>query len=223
MEDYTGIADSSIDAVITDPLYHDDKTPLYEEAARMSARVLKPGGFAAFYCGKANFKKAMTHLDKHLTFRAMTVLEHKEWYGNVGASKLAADCKYILIYQNQGADMEFFDSVRGVLKGTGQEKDNHIFQQSVTDLDHLIDVMTKPGDLILDMFAGSGTTGVAAVLKARRTILLEEDAEDCAECQYRLSAALNQSKVMSLYPETQEFLGHFEEYPSEPAALRTAM
>jgi len=220
MESYMGIPDGSIDAVITDPLYHQEHLALYGDAARMSAKVLKPGGFAAFYCGRLNLFKVMSLLDEHLTIETLLTLEHKEHFGNIGSTRLAGDCKHIVICKTKDAKTDFHGSVKGIIKGTGQQKDSHIFQQSVTDLDHLIDVMTKPGDVILDMFAGSGTTGVAAILKSRRTILLEEDAEDCAECRARLTHALNQPKVLSLHPKAQQLDGHPS---SEPTALRIAV
>lgn len=39
----------------------------------------------------------------------------------------------------------------------------------------LIDLFTDPGDLVLDPYAGSGTTGVACLKAGRRGILIEKD------------------------------------------------
>ena len=36
-------------------------------------------------------------------------------------------------------------------------------------------LVTRPGDVVLDPFGGSGTTGVAAVAEGRRVILVERD------------------------------------------------
>lgn len=41
----------------------------------------------------------------------------------------------------------------------------------------LIDISTKPGDLVLDPFMGSGTTGVAAVQLGQKFIGIEQDAK----------------------------------------------
>jgi DNA modification methylase len=42
------------------------------------------------------------------------------------------------------------------------------------------------------MFAGSGTTGVAAILKSRRALLIEDDKEDYDICRERLAAAIKE-------------------------------
>lgn len=39
----------------------------------------------------------------------------------------------------------------------------------------LVDLVTPPGGVVLDPFAGSGTTGVAALAEGRRTILIEKE------------------------------------------------
>ena len=42
---------------------------------------------------------------------------------------------------------------------------------------HLCKLVTPPGGIVLDPFAGSGTTGCAAVLEGFRPILIEREAE----------------------------------------------
>ena len=47
-------------------------------------------------------------------------------------------------------------------------------------------LVTPPGGLVLDPFAGSGTTGVAALAEGRRAILVEREAPYVADIQARL-------------------------------------
>jgi DNA modification methylase len=48
-------------------------------------------------------------------------------------------------------------------------------------------LVTPPGGLVLDLFAGSGTTGVAALAEGRRAVLVERVPEYCDIIRRRLS------------------------------------
>lgn len=50
-------------------------------------------------------------------------------------------------------------------------------------------LIAPPGALILDPFAGSGTTGVAALAEGQRPFLIEREARFCADIDRRLRAA----------------------------------
>lgn len=52
----------------------------------------------------------------------------------------------------------------------------------------LVELFTDPGEVILEPFAGSGTTGVAALRLGRRCILVEKDAAYAALCRERMEA-----------------------------------
>jgi site-specific DNA-methyltransferase (adenine-specific) len=53
----------------------------------------------------------------------------------------------------------------------------------------LVRLVTPPSGLVLDPFAGSGTTGVAALAEGRRVILIEREAEYIADIRRRLDGA----------------------------------
>jgi site-specific DNA-methyltransferase (adenine-specific) len=53
----------------------------------------------------------------------------------------------------------------------------HPTQKGVALMRWLVRLVTRPGDLVIDPFCGSGTTGVAAVMEGRRFLGIELDAE----------------------------------------------
>ena len=54
----------------------------------------------------------------------------------------------------------------------------------------LVKLVTQPGDLVLDPFAGSGTTGMACVLEGREFIGIEREPEYAAIAERRIANAL---------------------------------
>jgi len=65
----------------------------------------------------------------------------------------------------------------------------HPTEKAVGILTPLIESFSQPGDLVLDPFAGSGSTCVAAALSNRRTIGIELDQRYAAPAQKRLDGA----------------------------------
>jgi hypothetical protein len=61
----------------------------------------------------------------------------------------------------------------------------------------LVRLVTAPGDIVLDPFGGSGTTGVAALLEGRRVILVERDPDFAAICRARLEHAAPDARTLS--------------------------
>ena len=71
----------------------------------------------------------------------------------------------------------------------GNVTNHHPTVKPVALMRWLIRLATEPGDIVLDPFGGSGTTGVAALLEGRRVILVERDPAFAAICRARLSHA----------------------------------
>lgn len=65
----------------------------------------------------------------------------------------------------------------------------HPTVKSVALMRWLVRLITKPGDVVLDPFGGSGTTGVAALREGRRVILVEREPDFAAICRARLEHA----------------------------------
>ena len=62
----------------------------------------------------------------------------------------------------------------------------HPCEKPVELLADLIRTSTRPGDLVLDCFAGSGATGIAAKVTGRRAVLIEQEESYCRMIRRRL-------------------------------------
>ncbi len=71
-----------------------------------------------------------------------------------------------------------------------KEKTGFPTQKNEALLDRIVRSSSREGDLVLDPFAGSGTTGAVAHKRGRRYILLEADAAAVDLCEQRLSAVV---------------------------------
>jgi len=73
-----------------------------------------------------------------------------------------------------------------IVSPTGKEKTGYATQKPLGILERIVRVHSNPGDLVLDFFAGSGTTGEAAAKHGRAFCLVDENAEAIAVMEKRL-------------------------------------
>jgi site-specific DNA-methyltransferase (adenine-specific) len=83
---------------------------------------------------------------------------------------------------------------------------DHAAQKPVFLYERAVDLVTDPDAVILDPFAGSGTTGEAALRKGRRVILIELD-HDYAEIARRRCEAAAQGTDWRAPAEQLSLLG----------------
>jgi DNA modification methylase len=74
----------------------------------------------------------------------------------------------------------------------------HPTEKPVNLLRYLIELLSKPGDVLLDPFAGSSSLGEAAVISKRSAILVERDEEFYIKGSKRIETLLN-SQAQSLF------------------------
>jgi site-specific DNA-methyltransferase (adenine-specific) len=76
-----------------------------------------------------------------------------------------------------------------IVSPTGKEKTGYPTQKPLGILERIVRVHSNPGDTVLDFFAGSGTTGLAALRNGRSAILIDQSPEACDLMHTRLAAA----------------------------------
>ncbi|RFA17134.1 site-specific DNA-methyltransferase [Subtercola boreus] len=76
-----------------------------------------------------------------------------------------------------------------IVSPTGREKTGYPTQKPEGVLRRIVQASSREGDLVLDFFAGSGTTGAVASALGRRFLLIDQNPEAIAVMQKRLPAA----------------------------------
>lgn len=77
-----------------------------------------------------------------------------------------------------------------IVSPTGKEKTGYATQKPLGVLRRIIQASSRSGDWVLDFFAGSGTTGVAAAELRRRFVLVDENPEALAVMAQRFAAGI---------------------------------
>ncbi|MFT2711843.1 MULTISPECIES: DNA-methyltransferase [Clavibacter] len=76
-----------------------------------------------------------------------------------------------------------------IVSPTGREKTGYATQKPLGVLRRIVQASSRPGDWVLDFFAGSGTTGAAARELGRRFVLVDENPQAIDVMRARLEGA----------------------------------
>ncbi|MGH9293731.1 MAG: DNA methyltransferase, partial [Acidimicrobiales bacterium] len=161
-----GLPDASIDAILTDPPYDDQSIPLWSGLGAVAARVLVPGRLCVAYCGHLRQLDSMRRLAEHLEFvwvgatiqpgRHTIIRSHLIWRRHRPWLVYSAG-RYV-------ARGPIDDTIASEGRGEKSATDHH-WAQTLGPFRKLVQMVTRPGDLVCDPFAGSGTTGAACLLE----------------------------------------------------------
>ena len=176
---------NSIDLILTDPPYGEEYLPLWEDLGKVANNLLKPSGFLVSYSGQTYLPTVLSKLSKSLNYFWCSALIHTGSTKIVSGRNVINEWKPILIfYKSPPPKIETFHDV---IKGEKGDKQLHEWAQSVPEARTLISIFSKPNDLILDPFVGSGTTLAAAFLEKRQAIGIEKEHENIEIIKGRLT------------------------------------
>ena len=83
-----------------------------------------------------------------------------------------------------------------IVSPTGKEKTGYPTQKPLGIIERIVRVHSNPGDTVLDFFAGSGTTGVAAERNGREYLLIDRNKDAIRIMRERLKAPAPATKVV---------------------------
>lgn len=178
-----------------------DKSPSFEDTFHFNkmwfyeaARVLKPGGTMWVFGTLHNVYQIGYLTQAH---GGLKILNNVTWQKTAPPPNLACrsfthSTETILWIRKEGKSKHFFDYslsktwnngkqmkdvwTIGRVKKVEKEFGKHPTQKPLEIMERLVLSSTQPGDVILDPFSGSGTTGVAAVKHGRKYIGFDIDA-----------------------------------------------
>ena len=191
----------SVDAVITDPPYgiqydghrsvKNNWTGFANDDGGVNLRPILSMSCLVIAFGASNYPEQLPHRgrwicwDKRVTERADSMLGSP-----FELAWINMDRGYYRIYRIQHG---------GVINADGPNiKRVHPTQKPVALMRRIINDYTEPGDLILDPFCGSGTTGVACVQTGRRFIGIEIDPGYADIARARIAKAAEQARQLEL-------------------------
>ena len=165
-EVFADIKDGSVDCIITDPPYPLEFIECWSKLSRFAKRVLKPNGFCVAYSGQMHLPKVIKRMSEHLDYYWTFAVYHEGQTQIVSGVNLICRWKPVLIFQN--GKKKINNTFQDYFISEQREKTGHDWQQSISGVGYLIEMFTNPNDLILDPFAGSGTTIKSSKEKGRR-------------------------------------------------------
>jgi site-specific DNA-methyltransferase (adenine-specific) len=188
----------SVDLIVTDPPYivsycdrtgrriaGDDSPKKVLSSFAEQYRVLKPDSISVCFYGWSKvelfmgaWKDAGFSPVGHLVFR-------KRYASRVGYLKACHEQAYVLAKGSPPRPAAPISDVRS-WEYSGNRR--HPTEKAVSVLKPLIESFSDPGDLVLDPFAGSGSTAVAALLLDRAYIGIELERKYCNLARRRLAA-----------------------------------
>ena len=163
----------SVALVLTDPPYPVEYLPLWDELGRFSALTLAEGGSVVAYCGQSILPAALHHLSAHLRYWWTLALTHNFGSQNIPGKNVTVGWKPMVwfVRKHRATQVMMPDRFAGSSpRKTLPAGDTGDWAQGVDELAPIISALTAPGDLIVDPFAGSGSTGVAALRYGRRFV-----------------------------------------------------
>ena len=211
-----------VDCVITDPPYlinyktnhrqdkshkfcksilNDDNPQLIIDVISLLYDVMKDDTPLYMFCGSDKVDFFKQQVEKQFTVKNIIVGDK----GNHTAGDLESQYgkRYeFIIYTNKGRakfnpDMPRYDDIWRFARVTGKEQ-IHQNQKPTDLLSRIINQHTRRGDLVLDSFAGSGSTAVAAYRLQRHYICFELDKEYFNLASERLEVQKAQLSIFDL-------------------------
>ena len=162
-------------------------------------RILKPTGNCFFFTSHSLYGRYYELFYPHFDKTGVFVWHKTNPSPQIRRSDFLSSTELLFTCWNKGHTWNFgkqnemhnfFES--GICSGKERLKgeDKHIAQKPVKLLEHIIKIASNPGDVVLDMYMGVGSTGVACIHLDRCFLGVEIDKKHFKNAEKRLEEAL---------------------------------
>jgi ParB/RepB/Spo0J family partition protein len=166
----------TVDLIFTDPPYPVEFVECWTELGELAVKALKPGGLLVAYTGQYTMPEALDRLrDSGLSYYWCYAVAHDGAFFRMNATHVQCGWKPLLVMRNGTGDLPNWhkdfvtDGSREKSRtAAGGEFSGGEWQQSEAEAAYWIGELTKPDELVVDPFIGSGTTAVVCKGLGRR-------------------------------------------------------
>ena len=197
------LPDKSVDLILTDPPYginkkgieNDESLETYYKSLPELFRILKDNGWFITYTSSARLPEMFNHNPFTYVWCGFVYYVNMQRivHSPIGRSKQST---FLIFKKGEPKRSAFIQDVH-IYKYRGQKVIKHGAPKPEIAFYHLVRFGSKKGDIVLDPFAGSGTSLVCAKQLERQFIGFEISPEYCKIIKKRLS-----QKVMTGFFET---------------------
>lgn len=188
------VPDNSVDLILCDPVYQDIWQ--YTWVAEQAVRVLKPGRSVICQAGHIHRFEAecAMHAVAGLVHRPLLEEVFTAGYGQIWMHKMLRTSQIYLWFtkddgkSNYAQKDQYHYWPHSSFWGS-KDKSRFSWGDGERAFVYLMDVFSRPDDLVLDPFAGYGTVGAVAKALRRRYLGYEIDPQRAHEAQERLRTA----------------------------------
>jgi hypothetical protein len=204
LETYAGNLRGRVDLLFCDPPWVKEYRHLLPEYGEMAARLLKPGGILLSYTIQSAIPAFLDAISPHLDYQwemAAVNFDSMPTEGKItqnhGQSKINGGCVIVgwrpLLLFSKGP-LKTPRQVNDLLFNSKKENQLHPkgWQQPLTEARYFVERLSRPGDLIVDLFAGVGTSAIAVGLtgEGRRYVGCDVDGKCVLIASERLASSL---------------------------------
>ena len=219
------IEDNSVDLILTDPPYILEERSSYgkNKLAKSLVKHRKELDEKDLINGCDNWYKELDNLQKHRNIyiwcSRMQVIEYQNYFAidkelnydiliwnkpnafPTFNNSYIPDKEYCLFFREKGSHIkiENYENAKTIFHQPINQKDKQTWKhptiKPLNIIETLIKNSTKEGDVVLDMFMGSGTVALACERANRKWIGIEIDEEYCKLIKERLEQETNQGKL----------------------------